>query len=339
VHVRLEPARAENVSVALPDLGHVITARLVGEDALSVDDTRAAAALRAPVRVAFLGSRGSFLQRALEVNAAVALRLYDAGTSAEQIDQGWTNGDVDVAVCDRCGEFAPIAPALIVSLPGADTSRGRVTLASASHPLVASLVPGDEIVTAMRAPAAETGAEVVLRVGSVPAVTALDREGRRRIDVHVDLLRHDFVLSPAFPTLMANAVEWLNAPAATPAETTAGEPLALVLRGTPPPSDVRIDGPDGRPREFRAVRQQYVVGDTDVAGTYRVRIAGSERLLIVNPAVERESDLLAADAVALHQNQPADVSIGVSVAIGRWLALLGLVLLALEWRFRLAAVP
>jgi hypothetical protein len=183
--------------------------------------------------------------------------------------------------------------------------------------------------------AANDGADVILRVGGVPAVTASDRDGRRTVGVHLDLSQPDFVLSPAFPILIANALAWLTAAREFPDEATAGEPIAFTASAMTQNS-VRVVGPDGRARVVQRVGRQFIVADTDAAGAYRVETNGLDRMIIVNPAVDAESNLLASAGASLIQNETSPpLSVSEPIAVGRWLALVGLALLALEWRLRI----
>jgi hypothetical protein len=183
---------------------------------------------------------------------------------------------------------------------------------------------------------ANAGADVLLRVGGVPAVTAAETDGRRSVDVQLDLAQPDFALTPAFPILIANVLAWLTAPGELADEATAGEPLTF---STPLgiQASVRVVGPDGRPRDVQRVGQQCIVADTDAAGAYRVDVNGSERSVIVNPSVDGESDLFASEAASFDRYETTPrVSVNEPVAAGRWMMLAALALLGLEWRLRMA---
>jgi hypothetical protein len=337
-HVRLDPGGTRTLKVALSDLGRIVTARLVEEDALPLDNVRS---VRVPsvdrTRVALFGLRGSFLEHALAVNPSVTLRTYGNGAGAPDMASALSRDGVDVVVCDDCmSRLPPLIPALVVADGHGQRIRGLLTSASVTHPLMASLEPGPQRATVWTSATANAGADVLLRVGGVPAVTAAETDGRRSVDVQLDLAQPDFALTPAFPILIANVLAWLTAPGELADEATAGEPLTF---STPLgiQASVRVVGPDGRPRDVQRVGQQCIVADTDAAGAYRVDVNGSERSVIVNPSVDGESDLFASEAASFDRYETTPrVSVNEPVAAGRWMMLAALALLGLEWRLRMA---
>jgi hypothetical protein len=332
--VRLAPQREQSLHIPLADLGQVITARIAGEDALPVDDVRSARGHRASVvRVAFVGPRGSFVHRAVEVNPTVVLRLYDVRTAGADLDRAWSNGVADIAVCDRCPDAPTLAPTLVATPSTIETSRAPVVLASAAHPVAAALEPGREFATASGGPMLPAGAEVLLRVGSAAAAVAIEQDGRRRVELRFDLSQHDFALTPTFPILIANAIEWLSGQGELSPEVIAGQPLTIPRRGAPV-SMVRALGPDGRPRTLRHLADESILADTDIAGDYRINVGGSERLVVVNPAVETESDLSAPLVVTLDRPGVVAASAATGFDAAPWLSLLAVGLLAVDWRFR-----
>ena len=329
--VRLGPRDSRTQSIAVQDLGRVVTARLVGADALPVDDSRSIAVpLASPIRVALIGPGDSFLERALAANPSVSLR-----TDSRDAVNAPATRDVDVLVCDRCsGSTAAGIPSLIIHEPGALRTREAMRVVATTHPLADALDTGGVTATA-GGPATASGlTEVVLRVGGVAAVTASDAGDRRRVDVYVDLTSPDFALSPAFPVLVANAVGWLAAKRALPSDVIAGEPLAFAATDSGAGA-VRVAGPDGRDRDVRRAGGQVVVVDTDAPGLYRVQLTASERVIAVNPNVGAESDLSSPQAVALDRTGVAAATVPGGVDAGSWLMLLAFALLALEWRLRL----
>ena len=223
--------------------------------------------MRAPrvdwTRVALFGPRGSFLERALAVNPSVTLRTY--GNGAADMASASRDG-VDVVVCDDgTGGLPPFIPALVIAGGDGQRIRGLLTAASVTHPLMAALEPGQQRATVWTSAAANLDADVLLRVGGVPAVTATETDGRRIVDVYLDLSQPDFAVTPAFPILIANALAWLTASGELAGEVTAGEPFTFstTLASRTP---VRVVGPDGRPRDVQRVGQRFIVADTDAAG-------------------------------------------------------------------------
>jgi hypothetical protein len=331
--LRLRPAGSQTVNVAVDALGQFITARLAGGDALTIDDSRSIAVPPArAIRVALIGPGGSFLEHALAVHPSVSLRTFDQRTPPPDVA---VTAQFDVLVCDRCSDpQSSEIPSLVVSDTPGDRSRDAVRVVATNHALADSLEPGDVAATVSAAIRPDPRGEVVLRVGRAAAVTAVDGPGPRRVDVHLDLTEPDFALSTAFPVLVANAVAWLTAPLIVPPEATAGEPL--VFAGPPRAGDeVRVTGPDGRPREVQRAGGRFVVAGTDSAGQYRIQANGLEHLVAINPNVLAESDLSTPRAAALDRAEAAPASPGAPIAAPPSLALLALALLGAEWWLRM----
>lgn len=331
-HVRLPAAGTKTLDVQLPDLGRFVTATLVGSDALSIDDSRSVAIpLSSTTRVALIGLRGSFLERALEVNPALAVRTYDEPANAPAITSAKT---FDVLVCGGCNVSPDSGiPAMMVIDGSGESIRDVVRVVSRTHPLARALDPGWEHATVAASESIPPAGEIVLRVGSVPVAAAVEQNGHRSVFLHRGVTESDFVLSTAFPVLVANAVEWLAAQHDMPLDVTAGQPLAFTLP-TADERQVRVLGPDGHPRALRRVGSQYIVADTGAAGLYRVEVNRSEHLVAVNPDVVAESNLsmLQTSPVDRTDNPPAFAR--APTAVAKWLLLLAVALLALEWRLR-----
>jgi hypothetical protein len=329
--VQLQAAGSQVLDLEVADLGRYVTARLEGGDALDIDDVRSTAVPPpAPIRVALIGPPGSFLERALSVNPSVSLRTYERSGALQETGAA----AADVLVCDRCGDARlETESALIVTDRSANRTHDLVRVAAPAHPLAASVEPGGLSATVGLDSGTSNRADVVLRVGGIPAVTALDSDGERRVEIHLDLSQPDFVLSPAFPVLVANTISWLAAARALPAEVTAGEPFGF----SQPAAGlaIRATGPDGRPRDVKRAGARFIVADTDLAGQYTVHVGDSARLVAVNPDVAAESDISAPRAGAPDGIESTSSSRRASFAMARWLMLLAFALLALEWRLRL----
>jgi hypothetical protein len=318
-------------------LGAVITARLTGGDGLAADNTRSAVVPPSGrVRTALLGYRGTFVEQALVANPAVALMPFASATDAEA---EVARGGIDLVVCAGCTDAPAFARAALVLPPiGSGALRGRLTVVNSVHPVTTALdlaaLPAAPAPTPVRA-----GADILARADGVPAIVALDSDGRRIVDIGLDLSDQAFALTAAFPVLIANAVDWLAAAGALPSEAVAGDPVrvAVVDSASATGPAVTVTGPDGRQRATARAGSQIVVTDTSTPGIYHVHRAGDERPLAINAATDGESDLQAAgasaDAVPL-----AATSVGItdSIAAAPLLAVLALLLLAGEWRFSTA---
>jgi hypothetical protein len=78
-----------------------------------------------------------------------------------------------------------------------------------------------------------------------------------------------------------------------------------------------------------------VITDTGSAGVYRLHIGKTDRLVAVNPNVSVESNLSAAPPAQIDSDAPAPPTLNASVPLVRWLMVLALALLALEWHLRM----
>jgi hypothetical protein len=335
-HAHLEPDRTHTVKVALSDLRHIVTARLVEEDALPLDDVRSVSVPGVTrTRVALFGRGDSFLARALAANPSVLLRTYSNDADASETAAVLSRDGADIVVCDGCtGPMPYQIPILQVANGYGQKVLGPVTAASVTHPLLASVEPGAQRAAVSEPTTASPGAEVLLRVGGVPAVVAAETDGRRSVDVFLDLSQPDFALTPAFPILVANAVEWLSSPEGVPADATAGEPLTFSTRTSR--AQVHVTGPDGRPRSVQRAGSQVIVTATDIAGPYRIDVNGSQHIVVVNPTIDDESNLYASEeSSAMESVFTPRVTASGLVPIAQLMVLLALALLGFEWRLRM----
>ncbi len=327
------------VTISLPRLGPHVTARLAGNDALAMDNVRVAIVPdTAPIRVLVLGAPNPFLARALAANPAITLVTPDprGDEAAVETVTDATAGGVDVVVCGGCASApANVAAALVVLPLAAPLVRGRLTLATATHPVSASLDAGEIDATVGAAPL-RASAHVLLRAGGAAAVTAYDGGTQRVVEIALDLSRPDLALNPAFPVLIADAIAWLGAARALPTEVPAGEPVRFpsVAAQRFQTARATLTGPDGRPRTLTEATDAAVATDTDMPGVYRVQLGGGERLFAVNVAADDESNLMAArrrvEPVAAAASAAATME---RRAVAPVLALVALLLLTAEWRY------
>jgi len=277
------PARGrQTIVVRAAHVGHVIAARLNSEDALQADNQRVT--ILPPldrVTVAFRGRDSWFLEKALHAYPNVSLQ-----------DGRLNPATPDVLVCNACAGI-PTAKrgVLIIPPPTSPSDPALLSIANPDHPLASSLDLAETFVTSLTPEAAKESGDVVLRAGNLPAVTASERDGRRVVELNLDVTRSDLALSTAFPILIANSLDWLAAQNENPLEIAPGEPLRWMLPDTAV-ADVSVTGPDGRARRVQLSAGQLTMADTDVQGIYSVRTPSAEQFFVVNPSVETESDLI-----------------------------------------------
>ena len=198
----IAPRAGATVTTIVRDRTGLVTGRIEADDAIGDDNARAT--LVAPplaIRVAVDGD-SDFLTKALRTRRGVTVVSGAAASGA------------DVVVCAGCATVPGTAPpraGVLITLPPAATP-------AASAPLEVETAG-----TALRSPATLDGVEaiaidgpdpttgtVVARAGGRPAIVAYEAQGRRVVELRLDLARSPFVLTPAFPILIADALDWLT---------------------------------------------------------------------------------------------------------------------------------
>ena len=326
--LRLEPGRARTIAVDVTDAGGVVQARLTGTgDALPADDQRLTVIPEATVARVLLLTRGHFfLEQALTVNPAVSLEIAPAGLDS-------AGADVDVVVCDRCENIPQVGRAVLMIPVLRRGSPAPVTVSLPQHPIAAALEHVGAWAAAAEGPSVLDGGEIVLRAGGRPALIAHERNGRKIVELRLDLLEGGFPLSTAFPVVLDNVLAWLVGRSAE-ANILAGDVFRTRLRTTVPSVVVSIVGPDGAPVRTSVDGGILTTTDTLAAGAYEIRGDGATRPFTVNPVTDGESDLS-------RHGEPAsdsiDPSAGATTAASEQAPLLILLacgLLMLEWHAR-----
>lgn len=307
VPLTIQPGALQAVPVPVGDRSGIVTARLDSQDDLPSDDVRRMAIQPArPIRIR-IQSAGRHLRAAL---AALP------STIIEDTPQRSGDGMPHIVVCDGC-PGVPEDGSAVLFVPAPPSSQGDLLpllQTSVRHP-IGELVPfADAIVAAAGSQAEAPEATVIARAGGRPAILASSSGGRRVVELRFDLSRSPLALDPGFPVLIWNAVQWL-ADAGWPDENVrAGEAVATTLQ-------------DGR----------AVIADTRAAGVYRLRAAGIEHRIVVNPAIDGESDL--ASAAVTGPTLPASLpSRHPDRDVTAWFIFAALGLLALESLVRRGAV-
>jgi len=125
----------------------------------------------------------------------------------------------------------------------------------------------------------------VLAEGAVPLLWVLERPDLRAALLPFDLLRSDLPLHPAFPILMANALQWLAPTMTVEAGTSLVLPAPAGQRG-------RLIDPSGRTTVVEARNGALALPRLEEAGLHILRSGDAERPIVVT-APPGESDLRA----------------------------------------------
>ena len=143
-----------------------------------------------------------------------------------------------------------------------------------------------------------------------------------------DLTRSDLPLKVEFPILLANAMSWLagkDSPA-TERAIRAGQPATIQ---TSSPS-ARITTPDGDTREVAAREGSIVFADTLRTGTYEVKAAPPFAVSLLS---EAESNTAPRDSIKTRAGSVSGqrATFSSEREAWRWIAVLGLAVLTIEW--------
>jgi Mg-chelatase subunit ChlD len=196
----IPPAAGATVTALLGDGGGVVIGRIDANDAIDGDNARTTTvAPPLALRVAIEGGAG-FLAQALRTRAGVTL----VPSAAE----------ADVVVCTDCTTVSPTTPPRAGVLMAVAAASGQAAAAPLSIDSAANALPGSTALEGVEAIALD-GPEpvpgtVVARAGRRPAILAYEDAGRRVVELRLDLVRSPLVLTPAFPILVTDALDWLS---------------------------------------------------------------------------------------------------------------------------------
>jgi Ca-activated chloride channel homolog len=300
----------QTIVVDAPRIGGVIAARLAPDDSLAVDNSRIDVVPPVErIRVGFSGPKNYYVEKALAADSAIAVLPASSG--------------LDVLVCG-CDQLPPHGNILRLSDAARPLAAGSLAVVSPNHPVASDLLFAGAI--ARPTSGAENG-ETIVRAGDVPAVVAVERDGRRVVEFRFEPAAEN-AITTAFPILVANAIRWLDGRQGNATQIQAGEPLRWTLpEGA---TAVAVTGPDGKARAPQVAGRTLTVVDTRAPGVYTVRAAGAERKFAVNAVVDGESDLRTTGGAS--PSAASGRAFGANARpVMRFLLLVAALLVALEW--------
>lgn len=321
---------------ALVDLGHasgVVTVTLEGSDALAADDRAVlAVGVEGRPRVLVVGDANPILDAALAAAPTGGVERV-----REASPRQW--GRASVVVLDRVSVAQPlppgayllvgtVAPNLPLQITGVAGPQAVQAVAS-THPVVRLAdLRGARVPEAL---ALRPHGGAVLMEGETPLLWAFDSQGLRVVLLPFDPAASELAVHPAFPVLVANALDWL----------TGGGQVAAGARPVVPAGPwarASLLGPDGQAVEVEAREGRFALPPLDRIGAWRLRTGGWERLWVVAAADARETAAVAAPTPA-----PAAASSGVpqiaQVSLTPALLALAAVLVGLEWALWARSLP
>ncbi len=181
-------------------------------------------------------------------------------------------------------------------------------------------------------------ADELIKADGGPLLLAGVQDGRHVAILTFDLHNSDLPLQITWPILMANLLEWFTPRAAisVPGGLQVGQSLSI----QPPldASSIHFTLPDGSTRDLPVDRQTLVFADTELPGVYTADVfAGGEVIqsaqFAVNLFSPNESDIAPRDTISLSNTT---ISAATRDEVGQrefwpWAALLGLLILLIEW--------
>lgn len=271
-----------------------VEARLVVHDDLAVDN-RAFTVLPAAQksRVLLVSAGNPFLERVLPLLEGI--RVFR--TSASEVPAA---GEARLVVWDgSCPPAEATGHHLVINLPagapwlepGAEIALDAPVSFEQEHPLFRYVDLAQASLASARQVRVPSWGKVLARSGGHPLVVLLERPGLQALVLCFDPARTDLPLSPAFPILLANAVEFLGGGGVrgAPVRLSTEQSLSLDFFGRP--GDVTVRGPDGTRRVIAMKTLSAADADTDRAGFYAFSQGDRAFTVGVNLLDRRESDL------------------------------------------------
>ncbi|HTE21062.1 MAG TPA: VWA domain-containing protein [Armatimonadota bacterium] len=320
----------------LPANTGILRARLDVKDDLDADnEAYAQISARQDISVLLVTAGNLYLEKALNLDPHVKLSVTSPGAYNGQ--QGF-----DVVVFENAGP-KQVGPGnhLYINCGGPTAPveiKGKITNASILtwervHPVMRyvklSQLNMQEALTATKRPWAVTLAE---HEGGT-AVAVGEKGGVKSAYVGFPLLKTEFPLRVAFPIFFNNLIQWL---AASPGRTEgmqlrAGQTAPVEV---PPTVDsVKVTDPDGKESTVQPEGRLAYFSDTEKRGIYTVEAANFKREFAVNLLSRDESATRPQDKIEFGRRPVAADSGTTRTAseIWRWLILLALVVLGVEW--------
>jgi hypothetical protein len=330
--VTVAPGRPNITLLDLAQSTGLAEVRLRGADALAADD-RALVAVGQEARpvIVVVGEPSPVTEALFR-----AVPAAEVSRQAEPAPARW--GRASLVVLDRVAplELPPGAYLLIgtmgtnlpVQIEGT-AAQQTVRTVSGTHPVMRLAdLRGARVAETL---AIRSAAGSVLAEGDVPLVWAYEGRGLRLVLLPFDLLASDLPVHPAFPVLIANAVDWL---AGSPHARLGEAPVVPAGRA----SRATLTQPHGEAQSLEARGGVFVLPPLERVGLYRLRADDWERRWVVPTADPRESSL-AVDAPGAAAPARPVMSQLAQVRLAPWLLGLAVVLVAGEWWLWVRTVP
>lgn len=290
--VSLAAGERQPISFTVPAVPWV-EVRLEGnEDALPIDDRATLALPVAPLRVLYASRDDRFLDAAVRAHPGL---LVEQVPAAELAATGWSGGNPDVAILD--GAVPPPGfPAPALSFAALDSSDGRrahtVPLVEwqREHPFLRQLDLAGAVVPAGAVLSGES-TDLLLRSADGPVARATVVEGLRRVEFAFPADHSNIGSMPAFPVLVARALDWLaDGQASADLNLRVGQPLRFPVPNSGAGA-VTVRRPDGSALPGTVEKGILTFLQTDLTGLYTVEGPAFRRAFAVRLTDPEESNV------------------------------------------------
>lgn len=288
-----------------------------------------------PVLAAHPYLRAEFVPPASKPSTTPDLAIYDGVAPPSQSQMNFPERNTIVflsgsgSVAGRSGQ-APDGQSSARASRGAPQSQGRpgqarLTGWNPQHPVTRWIRTRDISVRSVAPLAARPSDTVLASADGAPAVLAREEAGRKTLLFGFDVRQSNFPLQPAFPLLLAAAIEWMTGAVQETADPVATGEARLV----PPSGASRVFSPAGAELPFARSEDELHLLALQ-AGVYRVAGTGGERRIAFNipPLPAQRWKAGAAEKARLEASPLEDTGRD----LWRWLVLLSLIPLWVEWR-------
>jgi hypothetical protein len=179
----------------------------------------------------------------------------------------------------------------------------------------------------------EPWARSLVRAETTPLVALGEKRNLRVVYLGFDLQDSNFPLRAGFPILMANTLAWLTRETGRTANVATQTGRAVPIEVIADVKEISVETPDHRTVKLPVQSGQVLFDDTEQAGVYRVRQGSQQRVFVANLLNRAESNIMPRDQLQLGArtvNQAEKPGV-INREIWKWLALVGLSVLCMEW--------
>ena len=332
----LAAGQAQDVVLPVPDSATTVTARIDAGDNFALDDAVTAIA-RAPraFHVLLVSAGNLFLEQALRLRADFQVDVVTPAAYHGAAAYAMTVFDRFSPPSLPDGPFVMFDPPEGTPLAGgAAVGIGRVRASDAGDPLLTNVSLQDVHVARSQDLTRSTFGRALITSLQTPLVLVRDEPYRQAL-FGFDIHESDFPLRIGFPVLVQNLSEWMLPPSVPSRSFHPDEAVTIVPETGA--TAVTVTRPDGSKRSI-APGAIATFADTDQLGVYTVEQAIAGKVDRSWFAVNLFSDATSQLAPVAHLTLPPIQGAPAGQAPHRgflqvwpWIALLGLVLVVVEW--------